>query len=101
MNEKMRKWEALKKRDNTLQEIALAINPVLSGWINYYGKFYKTKLKSFMHMVNVKLASWARRKYKNLRASEMKAIRWLYGVSQREPTLFAHWALLGSKPTIG
>jgi len=100
MNEKMRKWDVLKKRDNTLQEIAVAINPVLRGWINYYGKFYKTKLKKFMHIVNVKLASWARRKYKNLRASEMKAIRWLHGVTVRQPNLFAHWALLGSKPTI-
>ncbi len=100
MNEKMRKWEGWKKGDNTLEEIAEAINPVLSSWINYYGKFYKTKLKSFMHIINVKLAGWARRKYKNLRASEMKAIRWLHGVTVRQPTLFAHWALLGSKPTI-
>jgi RNA-directed DNA polymerase len=100
MNEKMRKWDVLKRRDNTIQEIATAINPVLRGWINYYGKFYKTKLKKFMHIVNIKLASWARRKYKNLRVSEMKAIRWLHGVTVRQPTLFAHWALLGSKPTI-
>jgi RNA-directed DNA polymerase len=100
MNGKMREWEALKRTTNTLQEVAAEINPVLRGWINYYGKFYKAKLVNFMHIVNVKLASWARRKYKNLRASEMKAIRWLYRISVREPTLFAHWALLGSKPTI-
>jgi RNA-directed DNA polymerase len=100
MNEKMRKWEVLRRTTNTLQEVAAEINPVLTGWINYYSKFYKAKLVNFMHIVNVKLASWARRKYKNLRASEMKAIRWLHGVSVRQPTLFAHWALLGSKPTI-
>jgi len=100
MNEKMRTWAVLKRRDNTLQQVAEAINPVLIGWINYYGKFYKTKLKKFMHIVNVKLANWARRKYKNLRASEMKAIRWLHRVTVRQPALFAHWALLGSKPTI-
>ena len=100
MNEKMRKWTVFKRRDNTLQDIAEAINPVLRGWINYYGKFYKTKLKKFMHIINIKLASWARRKYKNLRASEMKATRWLHEVTVREPNLFAHWALLGSKPTI-
>ena len=100
MNEKMGKWGVLRKTTNQLQEIAAAINPVLTGWINYYGRLYKTKLKSFMHIVNVKLASWARRKYKNLRASEMKAIRWLHGVCRRQPNLFAHWALLGSKPTI-
>lgn len=100
MNEKMRKWDVLKKTTNTIQDIAEAINPVLSGWIHYYSKFYKTKLKEFMHTVNVKLASWARRKYKKLRASEMKAIRWLHGITVRQPDLFAHWALLGSKPTI-
>jgi RNA-directed DNA polymerase len=100
MNEKMRKWGVLKKTTNTIQEIAEAINPVLRGWIAYYGKFYKTKLKKFMHTVNVKLASWARRKYKKLRTSEMKAIRWLHRITMRQPDLFAHWSLLGSKPTI-
>lgn len=101
MNEKMKKWDVFKKTTNTLQEIATAINPVLRGWINYYGKFYKTKLKKFMHILNVKLASWARRKYKNLRVSEMKAIRWLHQISVRRPKLFAHWEMLDSKPTVG
>jgi len=100
MNEKMREWRVLRKTTNTLQEVATEINPVLTGWINYYGKFYKATLVNFMHIVNVKLAVWARRKYKNLIASEMKAIRWLHGVFMRQPKLFAHWALLGSKPTI-
>jgi RNA-directed DNA polymerase len=75
------------------------INPILRGWISYYGKFYKTTLREFMHNVNVKIASWARRKYKNLRPSEMKAISWLYGISQNSPNLFAHWQRLGSKPS--
>jgi RNA-directed DNA polymerase len=100
MNEKMRKWEVLRNTTKTLQEVAAEVNPILTGWINYYSKFYKTTLVNYMHIVNVKLASWARRKYKNLRASEMKAIRWLHGVSVRQPKLFAHWALLGSTPTI-
>jgi RNA-directed DNA polymerase len=101
MNGKMRRWQLLQKTGTTLQEIAKKINPVLRGWINYYGKFYKTKLKKFMHIVNVKLASWARKKHKNLRSSEMKAIRWLHGISVRRPGLFAHWSLLGPKPTVG
>jgi len=101
MNEKMREWDVLRKTTITIQEVAAKINPVLRGWINYYGKFYKTKLKKFMHIVNVKLATWARRKYKNLRVSEMKAIRWLHGISVRRPGLFAHWSLLGAKPTFG
>ena len=83
----------------TLQQLVEKLNPVLQGWINYYGKFYKSKLANFMHNVNVKIARWARRKYKGLRTSDMKAIRWLHGVSQRSPHLFAHWTI-GSKPTV-
>lgn len=100
MNEKMRKWHVLKQTTNTLQDVAGSINPVLTGWINYYSKFYKATLVNYMHIINVKLASWARRKYKHLRASEMKAIRWLHGISVRQPTLFAHWSLLGATPTV-
>jgi RNA-directed DNA polymerase len=100
IGEKVRAWKVLGRIDNTIQDIAESVNPVLRGWINYYGKFYKTKLKNFMHIVNVRLARWAKRKYKGLRTSEMKGIRWLHGVCQRSPGLFAHWSLLGSKPTI-
>lgn len=101
MNEKMTDWEVLKKTTNTLQDIAREINPVVSGWINYYGKFYKTKMKEFMHILNVKLEAWARRKYKRLRTGGMKTVKWLHQISLRRPKLFAHWELLNSKPTVG
>lgn len=101
MNEKVKEWPALKKTTNTLQDIAEAINPVVRGWINYYGTFYKTKMKEFMHIVNVKLEAWARRKYKRLRRGGMKAVRWLHQISVRRPHLFAHWSLLNAKPTVG
>lgn len=100
MNEKMKEWTILRSSGSTMEDVTKAINPVIQGWISYYGKFYKAKLINFMHIVNVKLAGWARGKYKRLRPSEMKAIRWLYDISQRSPTLFAHWKI-GSKPTVG
>ncbi|MFT4153644.1 group II intron reverse transcriptase/maturase [Parafilimonas sp.] len=101
MNEKMRKWNALKKTTNTLSEIAGEINPIIRGWIHYYGTFYKTKMKEFMHILNVKLEAWARRKYKRLRTGGMKTVRWLHQISVRRPKMFAHWELLNSKPTVG
>lgn len=54
-----------------------------------------------MHNLNIKLASWERRKYKKLRASGRKAIRWLHQISVRRLKLFAHWELLNPKPTAG
>jgi RNA-directed DNA polymerase len=99
MNKSLKQMSVFRNSGATITYLAESINPILRGWINYYGKFYKTTLKKFMHNVNVKVASWARRKYKNLRSSEMKAINWLYGISQNSPNLFAHWQLLGAKPT--
>lgn len=100
MNEKMNDWEIMRNSGCKLVDVVRAINPMIQGWISYYGNFYKAKLINFMHIINVKLAGWARRKYKGLRASEMKAIRWLHGIYQRDPSLFAHWKI-GSKPTVG
>ena len=99
MTGKMKGWSILRCSDATLQDIAGQINPILQGWINYYGRFYRTKLRNFMHIVNVKLAKWARSKYKHLRSSEMKAIRWLHGISRANPGLLSHWRL-NAVPTV-
>jgi RNA-directed DNA polymerase len=101
MNEKMREWKVFEKTTNTIQEIADKVNPVLTGWIHYYGKFYKSKMMKFMRTVNVKLVNWARRKYKRLRVSFQRAAEWLNSIYMRRQSLFAHWKLLNSKPTAG
>ncbi|MEH6679907.1 MAG: group II intron reverse transcriptase/maturase [Sediminicola sp.] len=100
MNEKMGSWSILRVASCTLTDIAKAINPIVRGWINYYGKFYESKLKDSMHTLNVKLAKWARRKYKSLRVSDNKAMNWLHKVSQESPSLLAHWTI-GAIPTNG
>ncbi len=97
MTDKMKGWTIFRATDVQIEDIANAINPVLKGWINYYGKFYKTELKGFMNRVNQMIARWARRKYKGLRTSLLKAIRWLVKLSVRNPSLFPHWKF-GAKP---
>ena len=99
MNRVLKRFSLFRASDITLNYLSEKINPILRGWINYYGRFYKAKLQNFMHVMNVKLASWARRKYKHLRTSELKAIRWLHGITKAMPDLFAHWTL-GAKPTL-
>jgi hypothetical protein len=69
---RMREWDGLKKTANSIHEVASKVKSVFNGWLNYYGKFYKAKLINFRQMVNLKLARWARRKYKNLGVNEMK-----------------------------
>jgi len=100
MREKMKKWETLKLSGSTLEEVAKEINPVVRGWINYYGKFYTSKLKTFMREVNLRIIKWARSKYLLIRPTLKKGLIWLKGVSLRKPNLFAHWKLLGATPMV-
>jgi RNA-directed DNA polymerase len=89
----MRRWKLQRWTDKSLDELAQMINPVLRGWINYYGRFRKSALyRVFQHLNNI-LVRWASRKYKRLRGHKRRAWLWLQGVMHRQPSLFAHWQL--------
>ncbi|MFH1629931.1 MAG: group II intron reverse transcriptase/maturase [Pseudomonadota bacterium] len=93
----MRQWKLHRRSDKSLDELAQMINPVLRGWINYYGHFYKSALyRTFQHLNNI-LVRWASRKYKRLRRYYRRARLWLQGVMHRQKTLFAHWQLSQAK----
>ena len=89
----MRRWKMHRQTDKSLDELARVVNPVLRGWINYYGRFYKSALyRVFQHLNNI-LVQWASRKYKRLRGYDQRASQWLQGIFHRQPKLFAHWQL--------
>jgi RNA-directed DNA polymerase len=89
----MRRWKLHRRSDKSLDELAQRINPVLRGWINYYGHFYKSALyRTFQHLNNT-LARWASRKYKRLRGHKRRAFLWIQYRRHRQPRLFAHWQL--------
>jgi RNA-directed DNA polymerase len=89
----MRQWKLHRRTDKSLDELAQMVNPVLRGWINYYGHFRKSALyRTFQHLNNI-LARWASRKYKRLRGHKRRAFLWMQGIVRRQPRLFAHWQL--------
>ncbi|MCJ9697659.1 group II intron reverse transcriptase/maturase, partial [Rhizobium sp. PRIMUS64] len=57
----------------TLAEIAKQINPLLRGWIAYYGRFSRSDLFSLADYVNRKLKAWIMRKYKRFRFHKTRA----------------------------
>jgi len=93
----MRQWNLHRRTDKSLDEIAKMINPVLKGWINYYGCFRKSALRRTFQPVNNSLVHWASRKYKRLRWHKQRAFLWLECIVHRQPRLFAHWQLSQSK----
>ena len=66
-------------------------NRQLQGWINYYGRFYKSMLYPVFRHLNDTLVRWAMRKYKRLRRHHGRARRFIADVARRQPGLFAHW----------
>lgn len=99
INEKMKGWKILLTSQVNLKDIADYINPVLRGWIHYYGKFYRAELRNYLGILNRKLAKWAERKFKRFKRRKTIPIRWLRDVSRRDTTLFAHWKM-GATPMV-
>ncbi len=93
----IRSWRMHRRSDKSLMDLARMFNPIVQGWINYYGRFYKSMLLLVLRRINDYLVRWAMRKYKRLRGHRTRAVVWLAGVARRERCLFAHWRA-GARP---
>ena len=60
-----------------LEDLARLMNPSVRGWINYYGRFYRTECKRILQYLNNRLVTWACRKLKRFRGRRRAATHWL------------------------
>jgi group II intron reverse transcriptase/maturase len=89
----LRHWRLHAQSDKSLEDLSRMFDPVLRGWANYYGCFYKSALyPTFQHLDRI-LVRWALRKYKRLRGHQRRAAHWLRRIACHQPELFAHWRL--------
>lgn len=91
IRKEIRSWKLHERSDKTLGDLARMFNAVVQGWINYYGRFYRSALYRSLRPLNEYLARWAERKYKRLHRHQRRARGFIAGVALREPDLFAHW----------
>ena len=91
IREKVRSWMLTKRTSMTLADIARDINPVVRGWLNYFGSFSRSSLKSIRQYIDRRLAAWAMRKFKSLHRRLRKTMRWLTQIKEENRQLFAHW----------
>ncbi|MBA3740936.1 MAG: group II intron reverse transcriptase/maturase, partial [Chloroflexi bacterium] len=99
MRHTIKRWRLHLWSGQTLADLARAINPIVRGWINFYGRFYRSELISLLRRIDEYLVRWAMRKYKRLRGHRTRTWRFLAAIAKREPGLFAHWMLV--RPTAG
>jgi len=97
MRAEIRSWRLHRRSYTSLDGLARMVNSIVQGWINYYGRFYRSELLHFLRRFNNYLVRWATRKYKRLRRRPRRAMAWLAEIAQRSPQLFAHWRV-GARP---
>jgi len=100
MSSTIRGWKLRLWSFASLEEVARQINPVIRGWLNYYGKFYRSALYPILRQIQNALVRWAMRKYKKLKGHWRRATHWLGRIARRDPRLFASWGF-GFRPSVG
>ena len=65
------------------------LNSYVSGWMQYYGAFYRTDLYPLLRHINHYLMRWIRKKYR-IRTFKKFHRRWKR-VTKAWPLFFAHW----------
>ena len=94
-SDRLRRMRIHRRTDLTLEDLAEWLNPIVAGWMNYYGRYYRTVMDPLLQRVNTYMRRWAGRKYKRLRTIK-RFKRWWTGLLQRAPGLFAHWSVVRS-----
>jgi len=97
----IRDWRFACSSGATLEDLARQINPMVRGWIAYYGRYHRSALYPTLHYLDRTLARWAARKYKRHGRKVRRAWHWLMGVKVRDPRLFVHWHALKASRTAG
>ncbi len=88
----VRSWGLDHRTGHTEAELARRINPIVRGWMNYYGAFYRSALYSLLGRINAYLLRWSRNKYRRLKGRKKAQEAW--------NQYFAHWAWVTWVPAV-
>ena len=95
----VRSWRLHHRTHLTEKDLARKINPIVRGWMQYYGAFYRSALYPLLERINAYLMRWIRKKHERLRGKKKARAAWNRAVKER-PRYFAHWAWNSYAPTV-
>lgn len=75
----------------SMQDVARRLNPLLRGWIEYYGQYAPSALYPLLQYVDQKLVAWVMRKFKRFRGRKTKACQFLNWLVKERVDFFVHW----------
>lgn len=77
----------------SLDDIARMLNPLLRGWIQYYGRYNPSALEIMLRYVNLTVLRWVMRKFKRFQGRKVGAANFLEKLVRIQPSLFEHWRI--------
>jgi group II intron reverse transcriptase/maturase len=93
MRETIRDLKLRRQTQLSLQDIAQQLNPLLRGWIAYYGRYAPSALYPVLRYVNQTLVAWAMRKFKRFKRHKVPASQFLQRLATECVDLFVHWRI--------
>lgn len=91
MHRTMRSWHIQLKNGKSLTDLSHMFNPVLRGWMTYYGKFYASAMYPIWQALNLWLTKWIMRKWKRFAGHKRRARHHLGRLARANQRLFVHW----------
>ena len=86
-----RRWNLPNRSDKAIEDLSRMFNPIIRGWLQYYGRYYRSALYPTMRELNRDLALWAKRKYKKLRSHLRTAKHWIARIALQSCSLTGRW----------
>ena len=90
ISREVRRWRLHRRTGLTLSELRRWVNPIVRGWMQYYGAFNRSALHQLLRRINAYLMRWLQNKYKRLRGAKAAHAGW-ERLTKQWPGLFAHW----------
>jgi RNA-directed DNA polymerase len=93
MRETIRDLNIRRQTQRSLQDIAQKLDPLIRGWIAYYGRYAPSALYPLLRYVNQTLVAWAMRKFKRFKHHKTQASQFLQRLATDCVDLFVHWRI--------
>jgi len=87
----VRGWKLQFHNDKSIEDLAVKFKAKIQGWVNYYGKFYSSRLYKIAYHIDMAIKKWVMRKFKKLHGRHRGAMRWIRRHIEKRPNLFPHW----------
>ena len=93
IHREIRSWHIQLKNEKSLEDLSRMFNPILRGWLQYYGRFYPSAMRRIWVTFNRYLVRWLQRKSKYYARHWTKARQYVDRFARTHKKCFVHWEL--------